>query len=247
MASEHALRPGDDRPLTKEKCKKRSEPDSRSNDNKSERNRADADFSNSLYVSSQTTNGLQRSSDGGESDDNAARSKENRIVGEVSHSPASFPVVSSRDRSEKEECFRMLVDDALKKIVVAAIASSSNAPSHEEIEQNGRQSSSGVREEGEFIYIRNRNQGRSSDLSNCNGSIMQHLVQEKHTTCLLLQQTIDSKDSEIAQLETLVDNLRESKKQEAANVNHLRVALRNACENAASARYDCRCKFSLLS
>ena len=237
MASEQDLRPGDDAPLTNERCKQQSEPDSRSNDNESETNRADADLSNnSLSVSSLITNGLQRSSNVGTSGDIASRSKEKEFAEEFSHPFPSFSAASSGERNEKDECFRMLLDDALKKIVGAAVASSSIAPSHTEIEQKGRQSLSGLRQEGEFFYTRHTNLDQNNAAGNCNGSILQKLVQEKHTKCLLLQQTIDSKDSEIVQLETLVDNLRESKKQEATIAEHLRVALKHAAQNAESAR-----------
>lgn len=237
MASEHPHQAGDDPPLTKERFERRSEPDARSNDDESEGDHVHANISNSLSRPSQTMNPLLRSSDG-RSNDDTIRSEKKELDEEISHFVSSFPPASSRDKNGKEEYFRILLADALKKAIVTPVASSSNAPSHNKMEQNGRSSSSVVRPEGEVFPIPNESLPKNNAVASENGNILQELVQEKHTKCLLLQQTIDSKDTEIAQLQTLLENLRESKKQEAGNVQKLRIALKRACENATSARYE---------
>ena len=75
---------------------------------------------------------------------------------------------------------------------------------------------------------------------NADGSIrlLQKLVREKQTEYLLLQQKFDTQGSEMNQLRAIVEELRESRKQQAGNETRLRLALKRASQNATAARYE---------
>ncbi len=133
--------------------------------------------------------------------------------------------------------FRNMLHRVLTKAVASTLASTCNTspPSTEEPSKQVQLPSLGVGQEGESSHGRNLTSGLADD----NGSLqLQKLVQERQTDCLLLQQKLDSKDSEIAQLQTIVESLRETKKQHASDVERLRVALKQASQKATKARYD---------
>jgi hypothetical protein len=114
------------------------------------------------------------------------------------------------------------LDDALVKVASSAIDSSSSQ------QQQQQQQSL---EEGEDIgVLLNAKADVNKD------RLLQKIIQEKQTECLLLQQKVDSQHSEMTQLQAIVDDLRESKMQQAAAETRIRIALKQASQNATTAR-----------
>lgn len=140
---------------------------------------------------------------------------------------------SSKELFRKQDCFRNLLHGVLTKAVASALKSTtSSSPCNEELHEKVQQSLSGVGREGESTSTK-------SSLSSDKGGLLQKLVQEKQTDCLILQQKMDSKNSEIAQLQSVIESLRQTKKQQATKIERLRIALRRASQNVTSARYEC--------
>jgi len=207
-------------------------------DNNSSKN--DRDMS---PVSSQTSNPSQLSSSiTANSNMSASMNKKKRLIGAIMSplelSTSSSYDVSSQKISRKLERFSTLLDDALGKVVAAAVESTISSSSSQQLQQQQQQSLSRVEQEGESLYATNRASDPTNTLANDNGHILQKLVQEKQTECLVLQQKVESQTSEITHLQTIVDNLRDSKKQQAGNERHLRMRLKRASQNATSARYN---------
>jgi hypothetical protein len=227
-------------------------------DNNSSKNNGDISPVSSASTLSQTSNPSQLSSSNtANSNRSASMNKKKRLIGDIM-SPLALSTFSSYDASSQDfsrKCkrFRTLLDDALGKVVAAAIASTISSSSSQ---QQLQQSLSRVEQEGESSYVTNRASNPTNTLANGNGHILKKLVQEKQTKCLVLQQKVDSQNSEITHLQTIVDNLRDSKKQQAGKVRHLRMALKRATQNATSARYNyvqkktstvCLCNFVRIS
>ena len=188
--------------------------------------------SNSSELSSSSTtasNGAAASSSG---DRNKKRS-----IGEMS-SLGFSPSSTSASTSWQEFCrkgtrFKTLLDDALVKVTSAAATASIDSSSSQH--HQPQQQSSGEGQEGVSFHATNSAINVNSDTTS-GGSILQKLVREKQTECLLLQQKVDSQHSEMTQLQAIVDDLRESKKQQAGNETRLRIALKRASQNASLAR-----------
>jgi hypothetical protein len=198
-------------------------------------------------VSSQTSNPSQlSSSNSANSNRSPSTNKKKRLIGAIMStvelsSSSSYDASSkaSKDFSRKLERFSTFLDDALGKVVAAAVESTISSSYSQQLQLvQQQQSLSRVEREGESLYATNTTSNPTKTLTNENGHILQKLVQEKHTECLVLQQKVESKNSEITHLQTIVDNLRDSKKQQSGNQIHLRMALKRASQNATSARYN---------
>lgn len=212
-----------------------------SSDDDNNSSKTDGDLS---PVSSQTSNPSQLSSSiTANSNMSASMNKKKRLIGAIM-SPLELSTSSSYDASSQKisrklERFSTLLDDALGKVVAAAVESTISSSSSQQLQlQQQQQSLSRVEQEGESLCATNRSSNPTNTLANGNGHILQKLVQEKQTECLVLQQKVESKTSEITHLQTIVDNLRDSKKQQAGNERHLRMGLKRASQNATSARYN---------
>lgn len=146
---------------------------------------------------------------------------------------------SSQDFSRKRDRFRMLLDDVLMKVIDSAVATTvSSSSSRQRLHQQPQQSLSRDENASKSLHVTDRVFNQTKSLANGNSHILHKLVQEKQTETLLLQQKVDFQDSEITQLRAIIGNLHESKKQQAGNVSHLRIALKRASRNATLARYD---------
>ncbi|MGK3738821.1 MAG: hypothetical protein ACI90V_005668 [Bacillariaceae sp.] len=155
---------------------------------------------------------------------NSDSNKKRRIGEQMSLTTASSSHSSSswQDFCRKGARFKILLDDALVKVASSAIDSSSSQ------QQQQQQQSL---EEGEDIgVLLNAKADVNKD------RLLQKIIQEKQTECLLLQQKVDSQHSEMTQLQAIVDDLRESKMQQAAAETRIRIALKQASQNATTAR-----------
>jgi hypothetical protein len=145
---------------------------------------------------------------------------------------------SPQDLSHKRERFGKFLDHVLSTVITTVISTSS---SPQQIYEQSQQSVSGVAKEVESSHSTNDIFNPRNPFANNDGQILQTLIQEKQTECLVLQQKIDSQNSEIAQLQTIVGDLRGSRKQQTGDIRHLQIAMKRVSDNAASARYE-NCK-----
>jgi hypothetical protein len=184
---------------------------------------------NSVSKSFSSTSNMTITANNTNSDSN----KKRRIVEQMSSTTASssHPSSSWQDFCRKGARFKILLDDALVMVASSAIDSSS---SQQQQQQQQQQQSSEVGEDVGVLL----NARVDANKNNLNGSnrLLQKIIQEKQTECLLLQQKVDSQHSEMTQLQAIVDDLRESKMQQAAAETRIRIALKQASQNATTAR-----------
>ena len=176
-----------------------------------------------------------RISTGGSSGSTEKRSI-SREMSSMGSSPSSS-IASWQDFSRKGTQFKALLDEALTKVAsTIPKTTTANSPTSQQKLHRQIQPQSSLNEGREDGSSRNAINGNRTPSNNTSNRILQKLVREKQTQGLLLQQKVDSQHSEIAQLQAIADDLRESKKQQAINETRLRMALKRASQNATVAR-----------
>ena len=191
---------------------------------------------------SKTTNQLHQSSENiSGSTASELKNKKDVWIGEMAPIGSSTTFssdASSRDLSDRREEYMSLFENSLAKAAISAISSlKASFSSEQQLRQQLKQSLSGVRQEGDSVFATNDIHSATNPSPSGTGQILHKLVQEKQTECLILQQKNDSQGSEITQLQSIIDNLRENKKHQAETERHLRIALKRASQDVLLARY----------
>ena len=162
--------------------------------------------------------------DGRGSSTSSNNNKKRRSSSDALSSSSFSPQHSSwQDFSRKGNCFKKLLDGALVKISSASF----------EFPPSSSQNSS------ENLNHPQQHSPRpdvNKDDANGSNRLLLKVIEEKKTENILLQQKVDSQQTEITHLQAVVDDLRESNMQQAIAETRIGIALKEASQKATMAR-----------
>lgn len=177
------------------------------------------------------------------------KSPNKRSGGTISSRKRTRVEVSSNNSSWQEFCnrgslFKTLLDGAVDKVATAAAAAVSanaigagGASSQQDRVAAANEGDDNKENNNDDDHdVKHKDSNENHDSGKFSRRVVENLLREKTTECLLSQQKLEQQQSQLVALQAMVDDLREAKKNLVVQTSTLTGAYKQARQNAKRAR-----------